>query len=248
VIQESQPHVYGPAITGEKTMGYRKIIKRFTAALLPLVLLVGCATSNPLYKSMTALPVPADRSLVLLPMNITVMQSNLLSSSEVLVDKTAEAYEILSTGIIEMLFEAGVEYIPYGSDKIKDDHLLVVKQSEVLLDAAYSKEASEGKLYAISRDAVESLNEYGAGYVLTIEYTLTVPSGGQAATSLLLGVGDMNTYLDYELALYDLRDGQLAWSNRTGNVNIGMQNGTSEGFTRLVRANLTGMMAELPLL
>ena len=185
---------------------------RILIVMIAVLVLSGCVT-NSVYKSESALSIPLASKVLVFPADVIVAESKALSATEPQADESKEVAVVLNNAIMAFMFERGVEYVPYGASVTKDEHISLVRQAEVIVDAAQSKSSSSAKFYALSKDSLSSVSRFDADYVLLSDYSLTKPSSGAIAVSLLVGVANAETYEGYNLALFDLRDGQLVWSH-----------------------------------
>lgn len=185
---------------------------RILIVMIAAIVLSGCVT-NSVYKSGSALSIPLASKILVFPADVIVAESKALSATEPLADESKEVAVVLNNAIMAFMFDRGVEYVPYGASVTKDEHISLVRQAEVIVDAAQSKSSSSAKFYALSKDSLSSVSQFDADYVLLSDYSLTKPSSGAIAVSLLVGVANTETYEGYNLALFDLRDGQLVWSH-----------------------------------
>ena len=212
-----------------------------------IIFLSGCVT-NTVYKSESALSVPLASKILVFPSEVIVAESKTFSAAEPLADETKEVAGVLNDAIMAFMFEKGVEYIPYGAASIRDEHVSLVRQAEVIVDAAQSRSSSTAKFYALGKESLNLLSEFGADYVLLSDYSLTKPTGAAIVVSLLVGVANRDTYHGYNLALFDVRDGQLVWSHGQPMVSQGMLASGLEGASDSTAKNIVSkMMTGFPL-
>ena len=214
--------------------------------VLGLFVLTGCAT-NSIYKSQTTLPIPLSSKVLVFPSDIIFSESKTLSSPEPSLEKTNQLSDHFTNTLLEFMFERGIEYIPYGSNEILDEHIPIVQQAEVVVDATQSKRSSSNRFYSLSRDSLDLLSSYNAQYVLLSDYSLVQPSSGAVLVSLLVGYVDRDTYESYSMSLFDLRDGQLVWSNYQPLISIGMSSGLMFSKAKSRDKVFTRIMKDFPL-
>ena len=220
---------------------------RILIVMIAVLVLSGCVT-NSVYKSESALSIPLASKVLVFPADVIVAESKALSATEPQADESKEVAVVLNNAIMAFMFERGVEYVPYGASVTKDEHISLVRQAEVIVDAAQSKSSSSAKFYALSKDSLSSVSQFDADYVLLSDYSLTKPSSGAIAVSLLVGVANQTTLEGYNLALFDLRDGQLVWSHGQPMIAIGMLASGLEGASDERAAEIVSeMMMEFPL-
>lgn len=224
---------------------------RILILMIAVLVLSGCVT-NSVYKSESALSIPLASKILVFPADVIVAESKALSAAEPQADESKEVAVVLNNAIMAFMFDRGVEYVPYGASITKDEHISLVRQAEVIVDAAQSKSSSSAKFYALSKDSLSLVSQFDADYVLLSDYSLTKPSAGAIAVSLalavLVGVGNQDTYEGYNSALFDLRDGQLVWSygqpmKAKGVLSSGLEGASDERAAKIV----SEMMKEFPL-
>lgn len=220
---------------------------RILILMTAVLVLSGCVT-NSVYKSESALSIPLASKILVFPADVIVAESKALSAAEPKADESKEVAVVLNNAIMAFMFDRGVEYVPYGASITKDEHISLVRQAEVIVDAAQSKSSSSAKFYALSKDSLSLVSQFDADYVLLSDYSLTKPSGGAIVVSLLVGVANRDTYEGYNLALFDLRDGQLVWSHgqpmkAKGMLASGLEGASDERAAKIV----SEMMKEFPL-
>ena len=196
----------------EKLMNCHRLLKyRLLITLAAVAFLSGCVSQSA-YLSVSALAPPLNSKVVVFPVQAFIAESKALSSAEVSADESAAVAGIIGEEIMEYMFDKGIEYVPYGASDTKDEHIGLVRQAAVIADAAGGEASSNNRFYALSKESLESVKEYGANYVLLSEYSRTSPSDGKAVLGLLIG-GAPDTFVGFSWALFDLRDGQLVWSH-----------------------------------
>lgn len=193
-------------------MTYHRLLKyRLLITLAAVAFLSGCVSQSA-YQSISALAPPLNPKVVVFPVQAFIAESKALSSAEVSADESAAVAGIIGEEIMEYMFDKGIEYVPYGASDIKDEHIGLVRQAAVIADAAGGEASSNNRFYALSKESLESVKEYGANYVLLSEYSRTSPSGGKVALGLLI-TGMPDTFVGFNWSLFDLRDGQLVWAH-----------------------------------
>ena len=224
-------------------MNYQTILKyRIFLLMAAMLFLSGCVTTNAVYKSETALSIPLASKILVFPAEVIVAESKALSAAEPLADESIQVAVVLNDAIMAFMFDKGVEYIPYGAASTRDEHVSIVRQAEVIVDAARSKSSSNTKFYALGKESLSLLSGFGADYALLSDYSLTKPSGAAVVVSLLVGVANRETYEGYNLALFDLRDGQLVWSHGQPMTSQGMMSSRLEGASEEKAAEIVSKM------
>jgi len=229
-------------------MYYQTISKyRILILMAAILFLSGCVT-NSVYKSETALSIPLASKILVFPAEVIVAESKALSAAEPLADESKQVAVVLNDAIMAFMFDKGVEYISYGAASTRDEHISLVRQAEVIVDAAQSKSSSNTKFYALGKESLALLSGFGADYALLSDYSLTKPSGTAVVVSLLIGMVNRETYEGYNLALFDLRDGQLVWSHGQPMISQGMMSSRLEGANDEKAAEIVSkMMMDFPL-
>ena len=183
--------------------------------LLICLMITSCAT-NQAYLSSSSLSVPSAPSVLLLPIEASVFENQALSESEPLAIESESLYENLEKGLIDFMFDNGIEPIPYGQKIIKDEHLSILNEAAIMVDAVDSyNNKKQSRFYGLSKDSIEQLNSYSASYVLLVEYDERIPSGGKMALDMLMVMAGYNARpydQSFRFAMFDLRNGELVWA------------------------------------
>ncbi len=183
--------------------------------LLPLLgAAAGCVSVSPLYESKTAMNIPLASKVLMFPGEFLVMERKALSEAEPVVDKTEALKTQLTEALSEYMYENGNEFIDYGADTLRDEHVSIVRQAAVIVDATNQSNQTikTSRYYGLGKESLNALSSYGADYALLVEYSETLSSTGKKVMAALVG-GNSNTVYSYRVALFDLRDGQLVWSH-----------------------------------
>ncbi len=185
-----------------------------------VLMLSGCVAPSNVYHSSTALPASLKSSVLILPPDVVVSVLNAGGTTEPRADWSAE----VRTGLIEALqghlYAKGVRFIPYDGADVSDDHLDVMRQANVMMDAVELAQAKQGigsqRIYALGKGSREALRQYDADYVLVSVVRANQASGGRTAVAILgavAGVAVETNAAEFRVGLFDLRDGQLKWAN-----------------------------------
>ena len=195
-------------------MKYLSSSSRAFLLITMLTVFAGCAV-NPIYQSETAMAVPLTSKVLVLPGEILVNERKAFSEAEPMAEETKALQEQLGEALAEYMFENGHEYIDYGSSTTLDEHVRVIDQAAVIVDAASNKgKSGSTRFYALGKESLDVLSSYDADYVLFMDYSESGSSGGKLVMAILVtGAGNAVTQFGYRLALFDIRDGQLVWSN-----------------------------------
>jgi len=191
---------------------------RLTILLLPL-LVISC-TTNRVYNSSTALSPPLNASVVLLPPDFEISSLNAGGNSEPQVEWTEAAKSGFLMSLEEFFFDKGIRPIPYGRDGLSDEDIDLIRQANINLDAielAQARGAMPGtREYALSENLIETLEGYDADYALFAMVRSSHATGGRMAVAIIASIGGVPVSTgsaSYRVALFDLRDGQVAWAN-----------------------------------
>ena len=184
------------------------------------LLVTGCATApTTIYKPTTAIPPPLEASVLVLPADVEMYQVSAGGNDELKADWSEAAREGLYEALEEFFFERGVRPIGYASDSLEDQDLAIIRQANINLDAiqlAQEGRAQPGmRQYALSPELTASLAEYDADYALFVMLRARKASAGRAVVRVLTR-GPLSFEIlvgSYRVALFDLRDGQVAWAN-----------------------------------
>ena len=200
---------------------------RFAPVAIALLLVGGCAgsPSTPSYfQSGSAMPVPLDASVLILPSDIEVSVVGVGGDAEPRADWSQAAAEGLNDALDEFFFNRGVMPVRYDHDAIADEDLDIIRQANVNLDAiqlAQQGGAMAGiREYALAPELTRNLEEYDADYAVFVMLRARQASAGRTATRVIGGlmggqvtVGGNAIPDAYRVALIDLRDGQFVWAN-----------------------------------
>jgi len=189
-----------------------------TLALLP-ILLISC-TSNKVYNSTTALSPPLNASVIILPPDFEISSLNAGGNREPQADWTAAAKSGFIAALEEFFFDRGVRPIPYGLENLSDEDVDLIRQANINLDAielAQARGSMPGtREYSISDNLIAPLEKYDADYAIFAMIRSSHATGGRVAVAIIAGIGGVPVATgsaSYRVALFDLRDGQVAWAN-----------------------------------
>ena len=193
--------------------------KKLVLTIFAILFGSGCATSN-IYQSTTALSPPLDASVLILPADVEISLRNAGGNLEPRADWSMAASEGLYNALEEFFFDKGVMPISYSADTISDEDIDIIRQANINLDAielAQVRGVMPGaREYALTSELVNNLIEYNADYAAFITLRASQASGGRIAVGILAAIGGISIEMDsasYRVALFDLRDGQVAWAN-----------------------------------
>ena len=189
--------------------------------LISLLVATGCATvTSNVYQSASAMSPPFSSKILILPSDVVISLKNAGGNNEPRADWSEQTQSNLQEAIIGYMFENGVEAIPYGSSRLEDGHVNVLRQAMVMMDGVELSQKGGGigseRFYALSADSRVKLEGFGADYVLIVALRSEVASGGRQAVAILgalAGAAVSTSSAQFRAAIFDLRDGQLAWAN-----------------------------------
>ncbi|MDA8953423.1 hypothetical protein N9H90_06600 [Pseudomonadales bacterium] len=180
----------------------------------------GCAVSGPpippIYQAPVSLATPAEPKVLVFPAKVVVIRNKAFSETSPSVEDELVLRKRLDFSLEEYFFENGVEVIPYKDKEVADEHLYLVNQAAIIVDAAEQVRlgniAAGTRFYGLGKGSVLELDEYNADYLLLRELKEIVPPAGLALFS------DRMPERDYRMSLFDLRDGQLIWSYGSSSI------------------------------
>ena len=186
-----------------------------------IVGLAGCATvTSQVFHSPSSLTPPLSSKVLIFPPDVTIYLKNAGGNNEPRADWSGEVRKNLGTAITGYMFENGIQAVPYQQEQLKDEHIDVLRQATVMMDGVELSQRGGGigsqRLYALSRDQIQKLTNFGADYLLVIALETEVASGGRQAVAFLgalAGATVTTSSARFRATLFDLRDGQLAWAN-----------------------------------
>ena len=231
----------------------RKKTFNFSSLLVVILCSVGCTTSQ-IYQSSTSMAVPLSSSILIFPIDVQVVEDQVLSSAEALADESKGLATKLMVSFEDYLFDKGVEVVSYGHDSIQDQHMSIINQAAIMREAATS---SSSRNYVLDSGSLSLLSKYDATYVLFSDYKEVTDSDARKAVDLILTLAT-GTYTSnagkkgYSLSLFDLRDGQLAWSytqpfGGAGGGEVGSGTLSVGDNERLIKSTTEKMFSNFPL-
>lgn len=198
----------------------------FHLLIIPIsLILTGCATiTTNVYHSPTSLVPPISSSLLVLPPDVIIYLKNAGGNNEPRADWSEQVQSNLNEAITEYMFENGIRVVSYPSERIVDEHIDVLRQANVMMDALeLSQQQGEGttgiggdRLYALGKGSRDQLSGFGADYVLITSLRTEVASGGRQALAVLSALGGVaisTSSARFRAGIFDLRDGQVTWAN-----------------------------------
>ncbi|MXY90079.1 MAG: hypothetical protein F4Y89_05990 [Gammaproteobacteria bacterium] len=190
--------------------------------LTSILILAGCATvTSNIYHSPSGQPPPLSSRILVMPPEVVVYLKNAGGNNEPRADWSDLVKYNLTDSIFEYMFENAVEVVPYPSESLLDEHVELIGQAAVMMDAIELSQyqggaTGVGRVYALSGDNIETISDIGADYVLVTELTSEVASTGRIAVAVLTAVAGVYTETSsaqFRVGLFDLRDGQIIWAN-----------------------------------
>ena len=185
-----------------------------------VLLVYGCVAPSTVYHSTGALSVPMNSSVLILPPDVVVSLLNAGGNTEPRADWSKEVQASLEEAIQGHLYTKGVRFVPYGHNELSDNHIGVLRQANVLMDAVQLSQVKQGigseRIYAFGKGSLESLAPFDADYALVTVLRANKASGGRTAVAILgaiAGAAVTTNTAEFRAGLFDLRDGQLKWAN-----------------------------------
>ncbi len=191
--------------------------------LVSILVLSGCATvTSSVYHSPSGQPPPLSSRILIMPPEVVVYLKNAGGNNEPRADWSDLVRHNLTESLFEYMFENAVEVVPYPSEALLDEHVALLGQAAVMMDAIELSQyqggtsTGVGRVYSLSGDSMEAISDIGADYVLVSELTSEVASTGRIAVAVLAavaGVSAETSSAQFRVGLFDLRDGQIIWAN-----------------------------------
>jgi hypothetical protein len=192
---------------------------RISLVLLFASILTGCVSSN-VYQSTSSLSPPVNPSVLILPADVEISLMNAGGNLEPRADWSESASKGLYAALEEFFFEKGVMPVSYAGATLADQDVDLIRQANINLDAielAQVRGTMPGlRNYALTPDLLKNLEQYDADYAAFVMLRGSQASGGRVVVSLLAAVGGVSVAMgsaSYRVALFDMRDGQVAWAN-----------------------------------
>ena len=202
-------------------MAFKSFKTSYWFLIATAIFLTSCATvTSNVYHSASSMTPPLSSKVLIFPPDAVVNLKNAGGSSEPRADWSEQVQSALTDAVVNYMFENGIEAIPYGSNTVSDQHIDVLRQATVMMDGVELSQRGGGigsqRLYALSQDQLDKLDSYGADYLLIVALRSDVASGGRQAVAILgalAGAVVETSSAQFRAAVFDLRDGQLAWAN-----------------------------------
>ena len=195
-------------------------MKRKITLLFAIVLFLNaCVAPSNIYHSSSSLSVPMNTSVLIVPPDVVISLLNAGGNKEPRADWSENVQSSLEDAIQGYLYSKGVRFISYGQKTIADEHIDIMRQANVLMDAVELSQVRQGigeRIYAIDKSTLEKLTPFRAEYALVTVLRAELASGGRTAVAILssiAGVAVKTNSAEFRVALFDLRDGQLKWAN-----------------------------------
>ena len=195
------------------------IYRNFVIFVL-VVSICGCVAPSSVYHSSSALSVPMNSSVLILPPDVLISLLNAGGNAEPRSDWSKEVQASLEVAIQGHLYQKGVRFIPYGKSELTDNHVGILRQANVLMDAIELSQVKQGitseRIYAFGKGSLEDLKPFDADYALVTVLRANKASGGRTAVAILgafAGATIETNTAEFRVGLFDLRDGQLKWAN-----------------------------------
>ena len=197
-----------------------KKVKWLTSLYL-LLFITGCATvTSNIYHSPSGRTPPLSSKILILPSDVAIYVKTAGGSNELRADWSKNVRENLGQSISNFMFENGVQLVPYASQQIQDEHVGVLRQATVMMDAIELMQRQTGigaeRHYALGEGSIQALADFEADYVLVTALRTEIASGGRQVVALLgafSGATITTSSAQFRAAIFDLRDGQLTWAN-----------------------------------
>ena len=224
---------------------------RVSGLILAIILLAACATPITVYHSASALSPPMTSRVLVFPPDVIVSSVNAGGLREPNAEWSTDVIVKLNEAIMNHMFNEGIEYVPYGSNEVKDEHMDILRQAGVMMDGAQITGGSTKRFYALGKSSIDALKSYDADYVFFTELDATTSTSGKIALDILLagfGVGSTDTFgtTVFRVGLFDMRDGQILYSNFDPNA-INVIGNLSKADQEKMNEAITHIMAEFPL-
>lgn len=224
---------------------------KIAGLVLAFVFLAGCATPTTVYHSASSLAPPMTSRVLVFPPDVVVASVNAGGVKEPNAAWSTDAAIKLNEAIMNHMFTEGIEYVPYGSGEVKDEHMDILRQAGVMMDGAQMTRGSTERFYALGKTSIDGLKSYDADYVFFTELSATTSTSGKIALDILLaavGVGSTDTFgtTVFRVGLFDMRDGQILYTNFDPNAVNDIGNLSKADQEKMNQA-VIHIMAEFPL-
>ncbi len=195
-------------------------MKKIFFVLLAVMFIHGCVAPTNVYHSSVAQPAPLNPKVLILPPDVVISKLNAGGTTEPVAEWSQDVTETLESVLAEKFYEQGVQFIPYGYTEIQDEHVDVIRQANVMMDAVELAQVREGigasRNYALGKGSLESLDGYPADYLMITVVRGNVATGGRVGVALLGAIAGVTVEMNstqFRVGVFDLRDGQLKWAN-----------------------------------
>lgn len=195
---------------------------KLVAIFLGLSMLAGCAgvTSN-VYTNPSAQVAPIKPKLIFVPADVEISIRNAGGDLELSAELSEQVSQAYNAAAMNLMFERGVQFIPYGTRGLKDEHVDVVREANTIMDSIQLSQTASGGIgssrnFSLSEAARAEFKEYGADYVTFSVLRAATASGGRTAVAVFAAIGGVavqTSDAQYRVAIFDVRDGQCIWAN-----------------------------------
>lgn len=187
-----------------------------------LLFMVGCSTvKSNVYNNPSAQVSPMKPKVVFVPADVEISIRNAGGDLELSAELTDQVSKAYNAGALNLMFERGVQFIPYGTRGVKDEHVDIIREANTIMDSIQLSQSPTGGIgssrkFSLSEDAREDLAAYGADYVTFSTLRAATASGGRTTVAVIASIGGVamqTSDAQFRIAVFDLRDGQCIWAN-----------------------------------
>jgi hypothetical protein len=198
-----------------------KFIKS-TFIAIGLAFMVGCAgVASDVYSNPSAQVAPMKPKVIFVPSDVEISIRNAGGDLELNAEMSDGVSEAYNAAAMNLMFERGVQFIPYGTRGLKDEHVDVVREANTIMDSIQLSQSANGGIgsdrnFSLSEAARREFAEYGADYVTFSVLRAATASAGRQTVAVIAAIGGVpvNTSdAQFRVAVFDLRDGQCIWAN-----------------------------------
>ena len=144
-----------------------------------ILVLAGCATiTSNVYHSPSGQPPPLSSRILIMPPEVIVYLKNAGGNNEPRADWSDLVRHNLHESIFEYMFENAVEVVPYPSENLLDEHVEMLGQAAVMMDAVELSQYQGGtsigigRVYSLSGDSMESISSSHFGGFIGLTHGL----------------------------------------------------------------------------
>lgn len=190
-----------------------------------VTILFGCSTTDiysKTYINKSSLTAPSDPKFLIFPAKIDISYFDVLDRLELDSEKSASATQFYTEALTDYMLDRNISVTPYNAQTIRPAEKSILKTTTKIFKAVRSLNKGReslglSKVFRLAKGDVKTLSKYSADYLVVTDMNYKTPSAGLGSFGLLVNPAISASYLEYNIAVFDLRDGQCIWINTRPN-------------------------------